>query len=79
MVMSCAFAAVGVERLELLIEPANRAFVRTAEGCGFRHEGLLRKRRKIGAERVISACCDIERKRGPERRQVSPFSSHSNL
>jgi len=51
MVMSWAFGSVGVERLELLIEPAKRASVRTAERCGFRQEGLLRRRQKIGAER----------------------------
>jgi RimJ/RimL family protein N-acetyltransferase len=51
MVTSWAFASVGVERLELPIEPADRTSVRTAEQCGFRQEGLLLRRRKIGAER----------------------------
>lgn len=46
-----AFGELGVERLELYVEPWNTASARTAEGAGFRREGLLRSWQRIGGER----------------------------
>jgi RimJ/RimL family protein N-acetyltransferase len=46
-----AFAALPVPRLELYVEPWNRASMRTAEAAGFRKEGLLRSWQEIGGER----------------------------
>jgi [ribosomal protein S5]-alanine N-acetyltransferase len=46
-----AFAALPVPRLELYVEPWNRASIRTAEAAGFRKEGLLRSWQEIGGER----------------------------
>jgi RimJ/RimL family protein N-acetyltransferase len=46
-----AFATLPVPRLELYVEPWNRASMRTAEAAGFRKEGLLRSWQEIGGER----------------------------
>ena len=40
-----------VPRLELYVEPWNTASIRTAEGAGFRREGLLRGWQEVGGER----------------------------
>ncbi|PRX43407.1 RimJ/RimL family protein N-acetyltransferase [Prauserella shujinwangii] len=42
---------LGLPRLELHIEPWNRASIRTGERAGFVREGLLRRWREIGGER----------------------------
>lgn len=42
------FEVVGLTRLELHVEPWNAASVRTAEGAGFRRDGVLS--REIGGE-----------------------------
>ena len=39
-------------RIELYIEPGNLGSVRTAEGAGYRREGLLRSHQAIGGQRV---------------------------
>jgi RimJ/RimL family protein N-acetyltransferase len=40
-----------VPRLELHVEPWNTASIRTAEGAGYRREGLLRSWEAVGGER----------------------------
>ena len=45
------FSALGVERLELYLEPDNEASRAVARGAGFREEGLLRARERLGKER----------------------------
>jgi RimJ/RimL family protein N-acetyltransferase len=37
-----AFGTLGVERIEILVDPRNEASVRVAESAGYRKEGLLR-------------------------------------
>ncbi len=46
-----AFAELGVERIELWIEPVNAASLRVAEAVGFRREGLLRSFMRVGGDR----------------------------
>jgi RimJ/RimL family protein N-acetyltransferase len=46
-----AFAKLGVQRIELWIEPANAASLRVAEAIGFHREGLLRSFMHVGGER----------------------------
>ncbi|MCL2554262.1 MAG: GNAT family N-acetyltransferase [Actinomycetia bacterium] len=46
-----AFDHLGVDRLELYVEPWNTASARTAERAGFQREGLLRSWQRIGGER----------------------------
>jgi RimJ/RimL family protein N-acetyltransferase len=46
-----AFAELGVQRIELWIEPVNVASLRVAEAAGFRREGLLRSYMALGGER----------------------------
>jgi RimJ/RimL family protein N-acetyltransferase len=45
------FATFGIPRLELYVEPWNTASIKTAEGAGFRREGLLRSWETVGSER----------------------------
>jgi len=46
-----AFEVIDIVRLELYVEPWNLGSIRTAEGAGFVREGLLRKAKRVGAER----------------------------
>jgi RimJ/RimL family protein N-acetyltransferase len=46
-----AFAELGVERVELWIEPVNAASLRVASAVGFHREGLLRSFMPVGGER----------------------------
>ena len=46
-----AFAKLGVERIEALIEPDNVGSLQTALKVGFTNEGLLRSRSTFGSER----------------------------
>ncbi len=46
-----AFTELGVQRIELWIEPANAASLRVAEAVGFHREGLLRSFMYVGGER----------------------------
>ncbi|MGI8748310.1 MAG: GNAT family N-acetyltransferase [Deinococcus sp.] len=41
----------GIERLELYVEPWNEGSWRTAEGVGYRREGLLRSWQRVGERR----------------------------
>jgi RimJ/RimL family protein N-acetyltransferase len=45
------FDELGVERVELWIEPANHPSMRVADRSGFRREGLLRSFMSVGGER----------------------------
>jgi RimJ/RimL family protein N-acetyltransferase len=45
------FDTFALPRLELYVEPWNEASIRTAEGAGFRREGLLRSWEPVGGER----------------------------
>jgi ribosomal-protein-alanine N-acetyltransferase len=46
-----AVRGLGIPRLQLHVEPWNEPSVRTAEGAGFRCEGLLRSWQVVGGER----------------------------
>jgi len=46
-----AFAELGVQRIELWIEPGNAPSLRVAEAVGFHREGLLRSFMHVGGER----------------------------
>ena len=46
-----AFADLGLRRIELWIEPENRASLAVAEAAGFVREGLLRSFMVIAGER----------------------------
>jgi RimJ/RimL family protein N-acetyltransferase len=46
-----AFEALGMARLELYVEPWNAGSIRTAERAGFTREGLLRQAQRVGAQR----------------------------
>jgi RimJ/RimL family protein N-acetyltransferase len=46
-----AFDELGVERIELWIEPENAASLGVAEAVGFHREGLLRSFMQVGGER----------------------------
>ena len=46
-----AFGELGVQRVELWIEPANAPSLRVAEAVGFHREGLLRSFMHVGGER----------------------------
>ena len=50
-----AFGALGLERLEADIDPRNAASCRLVERVGFRREGLLRQRWRVGDEITDSA------------------------
>jgi [ribosomal protein S5]-alanine N-acetyltransferase len=45
------FSELGVERIELWIEPENLASQRVAEAAGFRREGLMRSFMQVGGQR----------------------------
>jgi len=49
-----AIDRLGLERLELTVEPWNTASARTAERAGYRAEGLMRSWQRIGGKR-----CDM--------------------
>lgn len=51
LVCDWAFAELGVERMEIYVEPDNVASRRVAERAGFTEEGVLRARGLFGAER----------------------------
>ena len=54
-----ALDGLGARRVELIADPANRASCRTAEGAGFRAEGVLRSRylhRGVPAESSCTRC-----------------------
>ena len=51
MIARYAFTELGVTRIELWIEPANRASLRVAERAGFTREGLMRSFAVIAGER----------------------------
>lgn len=42
LVTAWAFAALGIERMEILVDPRNEPSVRVAEAAGFTREGILR-------------------------------------
>jgi [ribosomal protein S5]-alanine N-acetyltransferase len=46
-----AWTLPALHRVELYIEPWNRASIRTAEAAGYEREGLLRSHQQIGGER----------------------------
>ena len=46
-----AFAELGIERIEALVEPDNEASRRVVHAAGFVEEGLLRRRARFGDER----------------------------
>lgn len=46
-----AFSELGVERIELYVEPDNQASRGVARRAGFTQEGILRARARFGAER----------------------------
>ena len=50
-----AFDTIGLERLEADIDPRNEASCRLVERVGFRREGLLRQRWRVGDEVTDSA------------------------
>jgi RimJ/RimL family protein N-acetyltransferase len=50
-----AFGTIGLERLEADIDPRNAASYRLVERVGFRREGLLRERWRVGDEVTDSA------------------------
>ena len=45
------FGTLGMQRLELYVEPWNVASARTAVAAGFRREGLMRAWQRVGGER----------------------------
>lgn len=47
-----ALSTAGLQRLEALVEPHNRASGRVLEKCGFREEGLLRSYLRFGERRA---------------------------
>jgi RimJ/RimL family protein N-acetyltransferase len=51
LICAYAFAELGVQRIELWIEPANASSLRVAEAVGFHREGLLRSFMHVGGER----------------------------
>jgi RimJ/RimL family protein N-acetyltransferase len=51
LICAYAFAELGVQRIELWIEPGNAASLRVAEAVGFHREGLLRSFMHVGGER----------------------------
>lgn len=46
-----AVGQIGVERVQLHVEPWNEASWRTAERCGYEREGLLRAWQRVGEDR----------------------------
>lgn len=58
-----ALAAAGLERIELLTDPANEPSIRLAERAGFTREGLLRGYRRRGSGRwdlVMHSLLEVE-------------------
>ncbi len=58
LVVDYAFRALGVDRVEALVDPANEAGVRVATRAGLRREGVLRGHRLVGdgrEDRVVLA------------------------
>jgi RimJ/RimL family protein N-acetyltransferase len=51
LICAYAFAELGVQRIELWIEPANAPSLGVAEAVGFHREGLLRSFMHVGGER----------------------------
>jgi RimJ/RimL family protein N-acetyltransferase len=51
LVVDYAFRALGLDRVEALVEPGNEAGVRVATRAGLRREGVLRGHRLVGDER----------------------------
>jgi RimJ/RimL family protein N-acetyltransferase len=51
LICSYAFTELGVQRIELWIEPENAPSLRVAEAVGFHREGLLRSFMHVGGER----------------------------
>lgn len=47
-----AFSALGVARLEIMVEPGNTASVRVAEQAGFQREGVLRSYEELNGRRL---------------------------
>lgn len=47
-----AFAELGRERLEIMVQPGNAASLLVAERAGFRREGVLRSHARVKGERV---------------------------
>ena len=45
------FASLGIERIELYVEPDNKASRSVAAAAGFQEEGLLRERETLGGTR----------------------------
>jgi RimJ/RimL family protein N-acetyltransferase len=54
LVVDFAFAELGFHRLEADVDPRNEASLRLLERLGFRREGHLRERHKVGDERQDS-------------------------
>lgn len=51
----------GLERVEVLTEPDNRAMIRAAQAAGFKHEGLLRGYTRERGARVDNAVFSLVR------------------
>ena len=51
LICAYAFAELGVQRIELWIEPGNAPSLRVAEAVGFHREGLLRSFMHVGGKR----------------------------
>jgi RimJ/RimL family protein N-acetyltransferase len=54
LVVGYAFDHLGLERVELKIDPANRASQAVASGCGFTYEGTLRSDQPFKGRRMDS-------------------------
>jgi RimJ/RimL family protein N-acetyltransferase len=54
LVVDYAFGTLGLERVELKIDPANRASQAVASGCGFTYEGTLRSDQPFKGRRMDS-------------------------
>lgn len=90
-----AFEGLGLERLEMLIQPDNAPSLRAAERCGFVHEGTMREGRRLpsgrGDMRLLSLLpADLEPPVGPlsprlaaavrdERRAVLDVVRHASV
>jgi RimJ/RimL family protein N-acetyltransferase len=54
-----AFAELGLQRLELLVEPENEASQHVADAVGYTREGLLRSYREMKGRRVDFVCYSL--------------------